>query len=175
MNKPRDRALAHLAAFLMCVGLIGSATAAEKASVSADGDLSRAAIFLHPTLDPRDSVGKDLVGKVQEQLGTSTKYRMVAQGEEAGLVVRMVTLNPNRGPQEASVYSETFTLAGHDGAPETFLMSTVAVCPVGQTATCAQGVIHDLDEVLDQFLRAVRRAAEQQHKSVRLGTDVFDV
>lgn len=158
---------------LLAVALATPALAGAPASGSASVDLSKAAIFLKPSLGDRDAVGQDLVTRVQAHLADSSRYRPVDQADDAGLVVRLVTLNPNRGVQEASVYGETFTVAGHNGAPEIFLVSTVAVCPIAQTATCAQGVIHDLDVVMDQFLRAMRRAKEQHDKVPSLPTDQF--
>lgn len=144
-------------------------------AVPAPAGEGKAAVLLRPTLDPRDAVGKDLIRVVQDQMTASSRFRLVGNAQDAGLVVRLVTLNPNRDQQEATVYGETFTIASHNGEPEAFLMTSVAVCTPGDVATCAQGVVHDLGSVLDQFLHAVRQAAEQQKKDDAPKVDVLDV
>lgn len=116
----------------------------------------KAAIWVDTSVGPNDKVGALLAQAVRSKVTTSKKFRLVDQDADAGLILHLVTLDPAK-TGEITIYSETYTFAGHGVQPEAFLYSTVTVCGVDRVNDCADGVVREMGKLLDQFLEKIKR------------------
>lgn len=129
--------------------------------------VSRATLQLVSSVGPNDHLGQALVKGVVQRMGQSPRFQLVGQPQEAGLILHLVTISPD--PQnQITAYSETYTIAPHNGRPEEFVYATVTVCGEERVNDCAEGIMQEMGHVLDM----VQRSLEQRMKQVQRPPEV---
>ena len=135
------------------VGVMPGGTFAQEARTP-----GKAAIWVDTSVGANDTVGALLAQAVRSKVTTSPRFRLVDQDADAGLILHLVTLDPAK-TGEITIYSETYTFAGHGVQPEAFVYATVTVCGKDRVNDCAEGVLTEMSKLLDQFLEKLKRSS----------------
>jgi hypothetical protein len=129
----------------------------ERAGAQSARGSSVVAVYLQNSSE--DAVGRSLAYEIREALRRSTGFVLVDTEEDARLVLRLVTLDPDReqSPGLLTVFSAVYTARTYHEQPiEMYLTSSVGTCGRDRLSTCAQRRVAELDEWATQ-LRSMRR------------------
>lgn len=108
-----------------------------------------------------DMVGQRLVYYFKEAIRTSASFRL-SQGDEPGIEVRLVTLDPSSGDTGGStVYSAVWTLANPKKYTEIYLTSVVGTCGTKRVHECAEDLLATTDEQRTGIMKVLSAASEK--------------
>ena len=104
---------------------------------------------VHVSSTAEDTVGNRLTFAIREGIRRSAAMTLVDREQDAFILVRIVTLDPDRNDTASStrtIYSVVWTTKTlHDTPVEMYLTSSVGLCGARRVAQCADGLVADTD------------------------------
>lgn len=101
-----------------------------------------------------DPLGPQLAPAMSAILSKSPRFIETDITSPSGLVVHLVTLNPDK-TAPVTVYGVTYTIK-IAGGPEKYLSSTVAVCGKERISDCAQGMVDEVTHLADMMVQVIQ-------------------
>ena len=113
------------------------------AAPNARAQSSPLAVHLESSAD--DSVGRQLVYEVKEQLRSSNGLSFADIKSESIIRLKLVTLDPDNGVGSRTIYSVVITMRPIDRDQDVYLTNLVGICGGAVVESCARTIVAETD------------------------------
>lgn len=113
-------------------------------------------VAVEATVD--DTVGRQIVYHTRELLRKSAAFSLVEATEDAGLLIRIVSMEPDGAKaSNRTIYSLVFTANDKSSGLEYFLNHYIAICSLSRVESCARSIVAYADETLSNLRKQFRK------------------